>query len=318
MVRGAYRRHSAHAFTLVELLVVIAIIGVLVALLLPAVQSAREAARRIQCANNLKQVGLALHNYEGSHKVLPFGSAWNSNTGTWAAFVLPFMERQTHFDLFDFKQSMEHANNKAAVETVVPSYICPSDGKASEAIMGHRCTCCGSSPGVSHVLWYTASLGPTSLDGCPFCPGGAGSYCCQGSNYGTTPVGAFVGLFGRVEVSVAFAEVRDGLSNTIMVGETLPKHCFHNSAFGRNFPLSGTNIPLNTFEGKEGQPASWSQTDLHAKNVHNRVCGFKSKHPGGAMFTLGDGSVRFLQETIDYQLFNGLGTRAGAEVVTVP
>ncbi len=318
MTRMTTQLRSRRGFTLVELLVVIAIIGILVALLLPAVQSAREAARRIQCANNVKQVTLALHNYESGQKTLPFGVSWSQNTGTWASFILPQLELQNHYNLFDFKQSMEHANNKIAVETVVAAYICPSDGKASEAIMGHRCTCCGSSPLRSMVLWYAASMGPTAPDSCPFCPDGPGSYCCQGANYGSNPPGAFVGLFGRSEVSIPFSDIKDGLSNTLMLGETLPKHCFHNSAFGRNFPIAGTQIPMNIMEGQEGQPDSWSQSDLHSKNVHNRVCGFKSQHAGGAMFSLGDGSVRFLHDTIDYRLYNALGTRSGAEVVSLP
>jgi prepilin-type N-terminal cleavage/methylation domain-containing protein len=304
-------------FTLVELLVVIAIIGILVALLLPAVQSAREAARRMQCINNVKQVTLALHNYESSQKVLPFGTSWDRNTGSWASFILPYLERQAHFDLFDFKQSMEHANNLTAVTTPVNSYVCPSDAKLLDAIMGERCTCCGSSPPRAHVLWYAASMGPTAPDACPFCPGGAGSYCCQGANYGSNPPGAFVGLFGRVEVSIAFSEVRDGLSNTIMIGETLPKHCFHNTAFGRNFPVAGTSIPLGTMEGKNDVTPGMNQSDLHSKNVHYRACGFKSQHSGGAVFGIGDGSVRFFPDSIDYQLYNALGTRAGGETAIV-
>src|SRR5262245_37434001 len=104
-------RTLRRGFTLVELLVVIAIIGILVALLLPAVQAARESARRVQCANNVKQVSLALFNYSTQQRTFPFAVSWDRNTGTWAAFILPFMERQAHFDLFDFTQSMEHANN---------------------------------------------------------------------------------------------------------------------------------------------------------------------------------------------------------------
>src|SRR5688572_16961948 len=110
-------KRAPRAFTLVELLVVIAIIGILVALLLPAVQAAREAARRMQCGNNLKQIGLASHNYHGAHDVLPFGaSGIQSNTpgGTWGAFLLPHMEQTTAYDLFDFKLPMNHANNAVA------------------------------------------------------------------------------------------------------------------------------------------------------------------------------------------------------------
>src|SRR5687767_8536224 len=115
-------------FTLVELLVVIAIIGILVALLLPAVQSAREAARRMQCGNNLKQLGLALLNYEAGQRVFPFGCGGAvghqryAQTGTWAAFILPQLEQQALYDLFDFKKHMNDPANQRAVSTIVPAF----------------------------------------------------------------------------------------------------------------------------------------------------------------------------------------------------
>ena len=136
----APRQRPTLGFTLVELLVVIAIIGILIALLLPAVQAAREAARRMQCTNNLKQIGLAMHNYHDSMKCLPFASAYNAgpfyqNVGTWAAFILPYLELQTHYDLFDFTHPMKYdsdSTNKEAVTTVVAVYLCPSDPQSSE------------------------------------------------------------------------------------------------------------------------------------------------------------------------------------------
>ena len=120
--------HSA--FTLVELLVVIAIIGVLVALLLPAVQAAREAARRTQCSSNLKQVALALINYEGSNGALPNGAPTQFQTGiggTWVLKIMPYIEQQAAFDLYDVHLPVSHVNNRAAVTTVLPTLVCPSD-----------------------------------------------------------------------------------------------------------------------------------------------------------------------------------------------
>jgi len=129
-------RSSQPAFTLVELLVVIAIIGVLVALLLPAVQSAREAARRAQCLNHLKQIGLALHNYESTHKILPpsiqFWNGDDSRTSdnmraNWIIMVLPFMEQQPLYDKFDFNVTISHSNNSDERGTFIKSLLCPSD-----------------------------------------------------------------------------------------------------------------------------------------------------------------------------------------------
>ena len=298
-------------FTLVELLVVIAIIGILIALLLPAVQAAREAARRMQCTNNLKQIGLALHNYHGAMGCLPFASAYNvaPNTGTWAAFVLPYLELQPLYDQFDFNRNMKDPVNQLAVTTVVAAYICPSDPAGGNPIMPNRCSW---NPSPSMTLWYPVCMGPTHPDQCVFCTEGNPSYCCQGNNYGTTnPPNNFTGMFGRYPSKIKFRDVQDGLTNTLMAGETLPSHSIHNVAFGGNFPMCGTSIPLNVMEGKGAE-------QTHAGQPHYMVQGFKSLHPGGANFLLGDGSVRFLPESIDYRLYNALGTRDGGEVAAIP
>ena len=132
------RRSSG--FSLVELLVVITIIGILIALLLPAVQAAREAARRASCANNLKQIGLALHNYHAANNTLPFGAPFKNNstnpvTGTWAAFILPFLEQQNVYEMFNFKYGMSDSRNAPAAAVVVPVFACPSDPQSSKPIM---------------------------------------------------------------------------------------------------------------------------------------------------------------------------------------
>ena len=292
---------------------VIAIIGILVSLLLPAVQSAREAARRMQCSNNLKQIGLALHNYHTAHETLPYGTPFDNaggadTGGTWAAMILPFIEQQNLYDSFDFTVLMTDPLNADAVQVPIETYICPSDGSASKALFDDRDNLSGTNPSPSVGLWYPVSMGPTEPDTCSFCAEPAPSYCCQGNNYGSTsPENNSVGMFGRHPGGFTFDEVRDGLSNTIMGGESIPSQCIYVCVHCVNFPIAGTSIPLNNFE----------TVDV-AGGVHYRACGFKSRHPGGAMFVLGDGSVRFFPDSIDYQLYNELGTRSGGEVVTLP
>ncbi|MCA9271018.1 MAG: DUF1559 domain-containing protein [Planctomycetales bacterium] len=295
-------------------MVVIAIIGILVALLLPAVQAAREAARRMQCSNNLKQIGLALHTYHEANNTLPYGANFGSAVGgTWATMILPQLEQQNVYDQFDLTKKIWDPVNEAATKAVIPVYICPSDGKASDALLGGRIQAGSQNAAKSMGLWYPTSMGPTR-DGtspsvsCVYCgeTPQVGSFCCANtSDYG--PDG--VGVMDRYsQQPVDFSMIRDGLSNTFMAGETLPRQCTFNGAHNHNFPIAGTTIPLNTFES----------TDEATNSKWWSGCGFKSAHPGGATFLLCDGSVHFLPDSIDYRLYNELGTRAGGEVVTLP
>jgi prepilin-type N-terminal cleavage/methylation domain-containing protein len=312
---------TPRAFTLVELLVVIAIIGILVALLLPAVQQARESGRRTQCVNNLKQIGVALHTYHDALRALPFGNAYGPGhpdaAFSWAAMILPFIEQLGHYELFDFNRDASHPNNQKGITTAVVTYLCPSDPASRSPILPARCTCCGfGSAYRSAGLWYTGSMGPVQCDTCPsFCPNKVSSptnYCCQGTNCGT--LGSGPGMFHRATFSVKFHEVLDGLSNTIMVGETLPDQNIHNAAFTRNMSLGYTNVPINTMAKPSEMPKD-GMTDaaLHSANPHARVMGYKSKHVDGAQFAMADGSIHFLRENIDYRLYNELGTRSGGE-----
>ena len=340
------QENRRRGFTLVELLVVIAIIGILIAMLLPAVQAAREAARRTQCLNNMKQIALGLQNHHSTYNTLPHGSSYgltpastiapgNNRSGTWASSILPFMEEDALHDKFDFSLHMSNPANAAALAVFIPAFICPSDDKGLNPIFTGRCTCCSSGPGTSQVSWYLGSMGPApapSSGTCQYCPAGTTStppvYCCQGGTGGVAndAPGIFSranrnGTVGQQYKPVGFQDVLDGLSNTISVGETLPSHSGHSTLFENNFPLLVTNIPINTMKGSgwDGftiNPYAFP-VGFHDGNDAQKQ-GIKSMHPRGANVALCDGSSRYIQQTISYVVLNAMGTRKGGETVLVP
>jgi prepilin-type N-terminal cleavage/methylation domain-containing protein/prepilin-type processing-associated H-X9-DG protein len=313
-------------FTLVELLVVIAIIGVLVALLLPAVQAAREAARRVQCTNNLRQIGIAILNYETAKKALPFGSGYRTKPGTWVTETMPYIEQGTVTESLDFSKYLNEAPNLSIVQSLVVSgFICPSDPQGSTPILKGRRHLGGHdhNPTEAQGLWYPASVGPTVPDRCDFGTAGA---VCMGCDWGTrkelgynycafcvsssrTPCPVpdrCVGPFCRDPQAIGLKEISDGLSNTLLIGETLPGHCIWNCLFCDNNPLASTHIPLNIMESDDGQPV-----------VPWRTSGYKSLHSGGIVnFVFCDGSVSSLSETIDHLAYNALGSRAVGESIS--
>jgi prepilin-type N-terminal cleavage/methylation domain-containing protein/prepilin-type processing-associated H-X9-DG protein len=315
------------AMTLVELLVVIAIIAVLMALLMPAVQSVRESARRTQCRNNLKQIATGLLHHHESFGRLPVTSYYDSPSPfmvsatlamsnvplSWPTAILPRLEAQNHYDLFDFRRPETDPANRTGLQTVMPVYICPSDPAGSNPIFQDRCTLKGWFWATQMGLWYPGSLGPANFGGCLFCQdatASASNPCCQG---GGTGLSQGPGMFTRHPAPVPFDSVRDGLSNTVMVGEALPDQNFHNVAFGCNLPAAVMNIPLN----RPGQSIRFAPGVSHAvqdaaqpDGVH---CGFRSRHQGGGHFARADGSVAFLDEVIEPRIYWALGTRAGGE-----
>ena len=220
------RTRRPDGFTLVELLVVIAIIGILVALLLPAVQAAREAARRMSCQNNLKQIGIALHNYHDAHKTLPMASPYpfvgaEMGVGVWPALILPYMEEQSLHDLFNFDLPAYHPANRPAHTKVVSVYICPTDPQADDPILRDRCEGNWNLTNPPEVLglWYPASIGATDPDACDFCPDGTpgpNNWCCQGCSWGSigslergcngasysNPTDSSVGMFSRGNIGL--------------------------------------------------------------------------------------------------------------------
>jgi prepilin-type N-terminal cleavage/methylation domain-containing protein/prepilin-type processing-associated H-X9-DG protein len=308
-------------FTLIELLVVIAIIAVLIALLLPAVQAAREAARRAQCVNNLKQLGLGLHNYISSVNAFPYGAnTYNIATGgNWVLMLLPYFEQTSLANAYNFNlETVPRLNltagpvNTTVTGTVVNSLICPSDPASNKPIRVDRQEMTYKSVAInSMALWYAGNMGPSNYDNLvPFCPpspasSGTQSYCAQG-NWGSTTsskTGNMVGIFARYEQSQTLAGVTDGTSNTFLVGEWLPDQCGWATAFHHNFPMAGTIIPLNLL-------------NENVQTTYYRSCGFKSRHSGGANFLMADGSTRFIKQSINYQTYNQLGSSAMGEVIS--
>lgn len=326
------------AFTLVELLVVIAIIGILVALLLPAVQAAREAARRSQCVNNLKQIGLAIHNHHDVNGRMPISTSYPFILGDpsspiagrntmWVAEILPQIEEQSHQDLFDFEKIWWQTPNRDAVAIPISSFLCPSDPVTSSPIAdgrgdsgpphGPRINASSQTARMA-LSSYPGSIGPTSPDGCDFCSDPA--VCCRGASFGTwrdpalppkpgpaTPEDSSVGMFSRFPVGYRFGQVTDGLSRTVMVGETIPTHNIFNGLFVLNFPLASMSVPLNasgevTDDKGEYDGLLWPYTN-----------GFKSYHPGGANVCMGDASVQFFRDGVDELVYAALGTRGGDE-----
>ncbi|QDU88824.1 hypothetical protein Pla175_22080 [Pirellulimonas nuda] len=326
------------AFTLVELLVVIAIIGILVALLLPAVQAAREAARRSQCQNQLKQIGIALLNYHDAQGQFPPGAPCRTTNGTgcsmipgpnWVVAILPYMEAQNEYDQFNLTVNLDNVANTQASKQLIAGLLCPSDDIASNPFVGGmRGRNTGSltpypttrAIAGSLALSYPGSVGNTAdgnvrggARGCEFCGASPkiGSYCCRGNAFGSTEKKDGYGMLHRAALpEITIARVTDGTSKTYIVGESLPNECAHNAAFGGNHPVASTSIPINTFI----PPGSATITD----DLWYHACGFKSRHPGGSHFTLVDGSVQFAAEDINYYVYNSYGSRADGEVGETP
>jgi prepilin-type N-terminal cleavage/methylation domain-containing protein/prepilin-type processing-associated H-X9-DG protein len=338
-------------FTLIELLVVIAIIAVLIALLLPAVQAAREAARRIQCTNNLKQLGLAVHNYESSNNVLPpqmsllydntGAVAWKSQWGV-SSRVLPYVEGASLYNAINYTNKTSDATNATAIAQSVKSFLCPSEIYPQPgAAAGSTSTYAVSDYGWCVGLWYTF--------------GGAGSSMPNGAAFGPN-------------ASRAFASFTDGLSQTLLAAEVkayLP--AYHNcGAVPPPGPSTPATIPTVAtvlasvakspsagcviITAPTGMPGGGHSQWPNGNSTYDAMttalppntrspCGTfadcdmtsinegdggpsyasvtaRSYHPGGVNALLGDGAVRFVKSTTNVQTWRSLGTIGGGEVVS--
>jgi prepilin-type N-terminal cleavage/methylation domain-containing protein/prepilin-type processing-associated H-X9-DG protein len=342
---------ALRAFTLIELLVVIAIIGVLVALLLPAVQAAREAARRAQCINNLKQFGLAIVNYESTLASYPMGRIAKTKQydncvtfwgHSWLNVTLPFMEAGAQFNAINFNRPWDNATQVTAYRVKVNSLLCPGDDRVNSSVWTNLTTGGIITPmqasyagmsGLTEIALYAWNITATSPNA---------DRCGSIDNEG---------IFGS-NIAYKIASVTDGTAETIFVGEQCR---FRNESANSTFNFANT---VSVFSGPDWGAAplwpgdfrvtgiAYAVPRLNAKAVTNNAqgcmngnpfgstlysygnpvgwlntcqdlgqLGFRSRHPGGANFLFGDGSVHFLKETINLPTYRALATRGMGEIV---
>ncbi len=301
-------------FTLIELLVVIAIIAILIGLLLPAVQKVREAAARMSCQNNLKQIGVALHNYHDSYSVLPpsFNATGPYSDGAtdttpgwgWATYILPSIEQGNLYQQLNLKQP---AQSSSLIQTVVKVYLCPSD------------------------ITPSAPFAVPDAFGNPVVQAAPSSYAaCVGGDESDTEGASGLGVFYR-NSRTRLTDITDGTSNTIMVGERSWGNAngVWAGAINNGVCLRGKQNPCPG-SGAGSYPASvLVQAHSHLNNATTDTDGglddFSSRHTGGSNFVFADGSVRFLRSvsgdlagggyTPESVIFQAMGTRANGEVV---
>ncbi len=290
-------------FTLIELLVVIAIIAVLIGLLLPAVQAAREAARRAQCVNNLMQLGIAVHNYESAHEVLPPGVV--NPTGPiknlpqgyhfgWVTQLLPYLEQKNVDRHLDRKVGVYAPSNLSARVVVIGTLLCPSDG--------HN--------------WSNGGVASTNYAGC--------------HHDVEAPIAANnAGVF-FLNSSVRYEDITDGSSSTIFIGEKNSEVGDLGWASGtratlRNagWPIAGSSRftriaprPFPIDDEDDDMDGETTKGSAREPEESAPVGGFSSNHPGGANFLFGDGAVRFLKQSMSPAVFQNLASRADGEMIS--
>lgn len=335
-------------FTLVELLVVIAIIGILVALLLPAIQAAREAARRSQCSNNLKQIGVAIHNYHDTFKAMPMGYTndfgWAQNysgqnyahhvsppptsestvqryyaSWSWSAYIAPFMELTAQYETLDVTgmyaaQSLLNAASQEIIRTPVASFRCPSDT--------------GKDPHNSGE-YRPADANGTRRD---VASANYAGVCDDNSASIDNRQNNCSGVF-FVDSEIGFQDVLDGTSSVMMVGErcryrpharcSLLQDCGAATLFvvGASNQLSHENRANAAAVGSAARGINWDSTVTTpgpCDNLWNAKSSFHSVHPGGAQFVLVDASTHFISQDVDLTTFRRLAHRADGNPVKVP
>jgi prepilin-type N-terminal cleavage/methylation domain-containing protein/prepilin-type processing-associated H-X9-DG protein len=307
MNRPPSARGPCRAFTLIELLVVIAIIAILIGLLLPAVQKVREAAARMSCTNNLKQIALAAHNYHDANGVLPVNTqrygfgAWNwsaqqrQNSWSWLARLLPYIEQDNLYRLGNIPNNT-FGQDLAVLATPVKTFFCPSDNAQSLVTMTERINLEGGRIALTN---YKGVSGSNWCWGDWFNRGPTGN--CNGLNFGD-------GIFYRDDWKKPrrLTDITDGTSNTFMVGEDVPEKNGHCSWPYSNHAVGTCGIGPNS---KRSNGAAYSSRDW--PNVYS----FRSRHPGGLQFAYADGSVHFISDSIPLTVYRALATVSGGEVI---
>ena len=308
-----YRPSRKRGFTLIELLVVIAIIAILIALLLPAVQQAREAARRTQCKNNLKQIGIALHNYHDVHKLFPPGwigvedgqpAAHDGGNGAgWALQLLPHVEQAPLYKRWDPRHSIAEHENEELLTVSLPGFLCPSDPQRRifhvDPEDGDHADDRVAALNQDHEhedgeidmpsASYVASFGTEELDGCEEIPEGTH---CEGD-----------GVFYH-DSSIGLSDIIDGTSSTIAVGERRSNSDLGWYSTWVGVPPGGEEAFQRVLGAADHTP---NHRDLHFDD-------FSSWHTGGTQFVFADGHVRFIGDGIDVEVYKAIATIRGREV----
>jgi prepilin-type N-terminal cleavage/methylation domain-containing protein/prepilin-type processing-associated H-X9-DG protein len=307
------------AFTLIELLVVIAIIAVLVGLLLPAVQKVREAANRMSCQNNLKQICLAVHNYSDAFNQFPTGWDFATNWGA-LSHLLPYIEQDNVYNKIDFTKAIDDPANAAVIPVNIKTFLCPSDFP-------------NPMPSLGGATNYNGNSG----DAPPY-------VVAYGLNASTPPNGVF---FSQSQ-NINFASITDGTSNTAFYSErvlgdgnmglvTPLEDVFNGPNGAPGLPATADDAynwclqvdisnPANQFPIFMGAPwADGQQLYQHISPPNGQSCGWlvslratmaaTSRHTGGVNVAFGDGSVHFITQTIDLTTWRALGSRSGGEVI---
>jgi len=334
MVRGSatqsYRAGGAgHGFTLIELLVVVAIIGLLLGLLFPAVQAVREKTRGNSCSGNLRQLALAMHTYHNFNGRLPMGAVCKphplpiSHGHTWVEYLFPFINQQAVYDKIDFLAFNHEAPNPAALNNLlIPSLLCPSDPKAGLFDNGRWLALYTPGPAGTRSMGqsYSPSGGPLQMNGCPIPPGNPNINClserggarrADGSSRGAP------GMFAGGPVAYGFDHCTDGLSNTFLIGETLPEYSDFAMYFVSHLNVASTNMPPNMAAAAYPACKNGSAYVAIKNDCYIVASGFNSRHPGGVQVMMADGSSRWVGDGIEYSLYQYLGNRKDGQIASL-